>query len=158
MIVDEQPPSGAENIASAQEVMRRALYRRHRSMLILSASVLLVSSAFSVYGTGGEAVVTWLGIELPPLCGSRAFFGVECPGCGLTRSFIALTSGDFSESLRFHRIGWVMWLMVVLQIPFRSYSLWQLRTSVVERRWPTWVGYLLIAALMGNWVLKFFAL
>ena len=31
-------------------------------------------------------------------CPSKYFFGVECPGCGMQRSFIELLKGNLSES------------------------------------------------------------
>ncbi|NOY30232.1 MAG: DUF2752 domain-containing protein [Planctomycetes bacterium] len=121
-------------------------------MLLLSLFILTAALALSLRGPKGEATVAWQGIPLPALCASRAWWGLECPGCGLTRSFVALASGDWSQSLQYHRVGPLMWLAVVLQIPYRTYSLWELQTSLVWRRWPTWFGNFLIAALLGNWV------
>ena len=154
MIVEEQSAFDTESDRSTEEVIKNQLRERHLSMLILSVLILAISLALSVSGLGEEEAVAWGEIELPQLCGSRAWFGVECPGCGLTRSFIALATGDFSESVRYHRVGWVLWLAVILQIPFRGYSLWKMQTSVLERRWPTWFGSFLIATLIGNWILK----
>jgi hypothetical protein len=91
---------------------------------------------------------------LPPMCGSRALFGVECPGCGLTRSFVALASGDLAESIRLHRVGWLLAAAVVLQIPYRIYALRELRTKAPQRTWPTWFGNGLIAILILNWLIK----
>lgn len=31
-------------------------------------------------------------------CLSRKFFGVDCPGCGIQRSFVELLKGNFAES------------------------------------------------------------
>jgi len=157
-IVEESAVFEVIEDRSAEETIRSKLRDRHWTMLILSTLVLAVSLAVSVRGSGEAGAVTWLGIELPVLCGSRAWFGIECPGCGLTRSFVALAAGDFTEAYRFHRVGWLLWLAVVMQIPFRVYSLWEMRTSTLERQWPDWFGYFLIAALLGNWVLKVFSI
>jgi hypothetical protein len=32
-------------------------------------------------------------------CHFKSHFGVECPGCGFQRSFLALIQGDFAESI-----------------------------------------------------------
>ncbi len=32
-------------------------------------------------------------------CFSKYYFGIECPGCGVQRSFICLIRGDFMDSL-----------------------------------------------------------
>ena len=71
----------------------------------------------------------------------------------LTRSFVALAAGDASESFRLHRIGWLMALAVVLQVPYRAWGLYELRRGVIaDRAWPTWFGNVLIAALILNWL------
>ncbi len=46
-------------------------------------------------------IVSWLQAhELP--CLIKKAFHVECPGCGLQRSFIALLRGDVLQSLHFY--------------------------------------------------------
>jgi hypothetical protein len=157
-IVMEQSRFNSETEFTPPEKLRRRLYERHRSMLIISAIVLTLSFALSIRATENESLVSIGDFDLPVVCTSRAWFGVECPGCGLTRSFVALAAGDISDSYRQHRLGWLLFGAVVLQIPYRSYRLWQLRRSTVEQRWPTYFGFLLIVALIGNWALKVFSL
>lgn len=127
---------------------------RHLTMLWLSGAI--VVAAFLLQIRERETVVvSWLpALSLPELCGSRALFGIECPGCGLTRSFVALAAGDIRESLRFHRVGWLLALAVAAQFPYRGFALWELRHRVRDRRWPAWCGQVLIAALLGNWLLR----
>jgi hypothetical protein len=38
--------------------------------------------------------------QLP--CPSKAWLHMECPGCGLQRSFISLLEGDLAASLQYH--------------------------------------------------------
>jgi hypothetical protein len=47
-----------------------------------------------------------------PICGVKFFIGLDCPGCGLTRSFAALMHGHLRESIDFHPLGLViaLWL------------------------------------------------
>jgi hypothetical protein len=40
-----------------------------------------------------------------PPCLSRVLFHVSCPGCGLTRSLVALWHGDLLTSFRYHPLG-----------------------------------------------------
>ena len=42
----------------------------------------------------------------PILCPFRLATGLPCPGCGLTRSWIALAHGDVRGSLGEHPFGW----------------------------------------------------
>ena len=90
---------------------------------------------------------------LPPLCMSRAWFGVSCPGCGLTRSFIYLAHGDWDASWQSHRLGWLLAAMVVLQVPYRIHGLRFPRKSLLSPNQRIWIGRVLIALLIGNWLL-----
>lgn len=132
---------------------RRELLDRHWTMLAVAIFIIAASFLLSIRGTS-EVVLPWPHVKLPEMCGSRAFFGIECPGCGLTRSFIALASGDVAASFHFHRLGWLLALAVVVQIPYRIYALRELRSGIVARRWPAWFGNALIAALIVNWLVK----
>jgi hypothetical protein len=133
-----------------------ALRDRHRTMLYFA--VVAIAAAFLLRIRDSESVsLRGLHMTLPTLCGSRALFGVDCPGCGLTRSIIALAAGDLSQSLQFHRVGWLMALAIVAQVPYRMYALRELRTRPVHRVWPIWFGYFLIAALVISWLWKIVA-
>lgn len=49
---------------------------------------------------------------LAPACGFKMMTGIECPGCGMTRSFAALVHGRVRESINAHPLGIVLalWL------------------------------------------------
>jgi uncharacterized protein DUF2752 len=135
---------------------RRRAYHRWMlgtSLFVLCAAFLLQMSE------SGTVHVAGLNFSLPPLCGSRAFFNVDCPACGLTRSFVALAAGDWQSSVRYHRLGWIIALAVIGQIPYRLLALRELRENkMVQRTWPFWLGNLLIAMLIVNWLLRLSAL
>lgn len=61
--------------------------------------------------------------QLPDVCMSRVCFNWECPGCGLTRSVVHIMHGRWEASLASHRVGWLIFALIVLQIPYR---LWRL--------------------------------
>jgi hypothetical protein len=44
----------------------------------------------------------------PPVCPTALFFGVPCPGCGLTRATLALLHGDLAGALHFHPLVFVL--------------------------------------------------
>ena len=46
-------------------------------------------------------------MHLPP-CLLRLFFGVSCPGCGMTRAFLRLFRLDFSGAFRAHPLFWTV--------------------------------------------------
>lgn len=150
-------PSVADKLEQGGRRQRRRraeLLDRHWTTLILSIGVL--SAAFLLrINDDGRVGASWPPFgSLPPMCGSRALLGIECPGCGLTRSFVALASGDVAASFRFHRLGWLMFLATASQIPYRIVRLRQLsRGDLAERPWPTWFWGILIAALVLNWAI-----
>lgn len=45
------------------------------------------------------SAIDWLEHHLLP-CPSKYFLGVDCPGCGMQRSFVALLRGDFAASFK----------------------------------------------------------
>ena len=82
----------------------RGRIRRHREVLAV-AFIVAVLAFVLVEVPGGR--VAFRGLReypLPPSCVSRSLFGLNCPGCGLTRSIIHLAEGDWSASWR--ATGW----------------------------------------------------
>lgn len=53
----------------------------------------------------GDRVALPGGAPLPELCLVHATLAVDCPLCGMTRSFVALAHGDLAAALRFHPAG-----------------------------------------------------
>jgi hypothetical protein len=142
---------GVDRSANADRI--RMLRERHWTMLWLAIFVIVAS--FTLQQGEDDAVILPIArIQLPQLCGSRALFNMECPGCGLTRSFLALSKGDIQHSFQLNRVGCLMAFAIVAQIPYRTYALWELKRRMVERIWPTLFGNFLIVALIANWVFK----
>jgi hypothetical protein len=50
------------------------------------------------------------------LCLVKSIFGVDCPGCGMTRALSALAHGDFVSAIQFNR-------SVVIIGPLLSFTL-----------------------------------
>lgn len=47
------------------------------------------------------------------VCWSRLLLGALCPGCGLTRSFVALAGGSLAEAWRLNRMGPLLLVSIV---------------------------------------------
>ncbi len=52
--------------------------------------------------------------HLPSLCPFYNLTGLPCPGCGLTRAFVCLGHGQWRESLHWHPLGGLIFLLFAL--------------------------------------------
>lgn len=75
--------------------------------------------------------ITWLENHQLP-CPVKSLLHIECPGCGLQRSFIALLEGDISKSIH-HHVAAIplicLFLLSVLQI--KMGFKWGIRAIIV---------------------------
>jgi hypothetical protein len=110
---------------------------------------------------GGGAVYfacSWWGMDFFP-CPLRQVTGLPCPGCGLTRSCLAMVRGDWLEMWRQHPFGPVFalfWVVVGvgLCLPAEARDRFTEAVGRFERftKWPAWVlGGLLIYGLT-RWI------
>lgn len=129
---------------------------RHMSMLWIAVAVIVLSFTLRVRADQRVALIGLSNLPAPEMCGSRAWFGVECPGCGLTRGFIRLASGDWSNAIALNRVAPLLAFAVLTQIPYRLALLlgWPPIRRFANSPWPNVFGWTLIVALIGNWLLK----
>ena len=161
VVVDDEHTralSAARAAAQRLEDARFAEFRQarhHRLMLWIAAGVIAGTFLLEVRPDQRVAVRGFGSFPLPELCGSKVVWGFECPACGLTRSFIRAGRGEWLRSLEANRVGFLMMLAVVGQIPYRLAMLGRFRRrEPTDARWPKLVAWLIIAALVVNWGLK----
>lgn|ERR1051325_1796326 len=122
-------------------------------MLVIACIVIVGAFTLRVQAGDQVGLMGMSDFVLPPLCLSRAWFGIHCPGCGLTRSFIYLAQGDWVASWEMHHLGWLLAVMVVLQIPYRIYGLCCPQKVLLQRRVRDGIAQILIALLIVNWAI-----
>jgi hypothetical protein len=127
-------------------------FRRHVEMLVVAFGVVLLAFLLRVKAEGKVALNVLPDFPLPPLCLSYEWFGVKCPGCGLTRSLIHLAHGNWEASYQANRVGWVMAAAVLLQFPYRILSLRRNERPLLGTAVPRLFGYWLIVLLVANWL------
>jgi len=72
----------------------------------LTGAALLASLALARgLATASPASVSVAGHALPVVCPSRLLFGVNCPGCGMTRSVLLTLGGDLRGALGVNPAG-----------------------------------------------------
>lgn len=121
-----------------------------------------MAHAMRILGAAGLAVVFAASFILPPsglgvsTCAFRNTFGISCPGCGLTRSFAAISHGQPADALRAHPLGAVIYAgMAVYMAKWVAEAL--LRRRLLARledraRLPVLWG--LVLAMIGVWLCR----
>ncbi len=49
-------------------------------------------------------------------CPFKLFFGIDCPGCGMTRAFLNFLKGNFGKALEYHPLFPVFGIITVYEI------------------------------------------
>jgi hypothetical protein len=131
-------------------------WRFHALILSVCLAVLTVAAMFSS-GDGVQVAAPLIG-NLPSFCLWQRTLATDCPGCGLTRCFIALAHGDIALAWRLNPAGLLMFAILLYQIPFRGIQLWRL-----SHGWPAlchgyrtvrFLVWAVIAALIAQWLFK----
>jgi len=91
----------------------------------------------------------------PSICTFKNATGLPCPGCGLTRSWLAAALGDWQSSMRYHRFGMILILYTLLQIV--RHAVWlikpSLRSGVECAGLKLDNGIIILAGLLAiNWI------
>lgn len=158
MSVSESLPTLEADEPSSVMSDRDTTHRRSHdmTMLCIAVAVLVLSFALQVRTDQRVELLGLSGFHAPEMCGSRLCLGIECPGCGLTRSFIRLANGDWSSAIALNRVAPLLALAVLAQIPYRLAMLlgWPPARRFAKSVWANAVGWVLIVALFGNWFLK----
>lgn len=93
---------------------------------LLALAVVLAS----VVLTPSDAAVSLFGWTVPPLCLWKQMTGMDCLGCGLTRSFTYMGHGQVAAAFGKHMAGPLLYTLVAAQIPLRG---WRLLRSLRKR-------------------------
>jgi len=127
-----------------------------RVVLAIALAVVLVSMLISITPAGRVAVDAGGRLPMPRVCMFRASTGIDCPSCGLTRSFVCLGHFDLTAAWHYHRLGPVLYLVVLLQLPLRTLRIawpaFRQRTDPFDARAHLWVLLTLVGLLLVNWV------
>lgn len=128
---------------------------QHWSLLISSSIIVLLAIFMSTKGEV-QVIVPIINRPLPPLCTSKRVFNLDCPGCGLTRCFISLAHGDVARAWHYNPAGIWFFALVAIQIPYRAYQLWRIRSGrpplyLGRTNWLLWV---LLVLMLGQWIIK----
>jgi hypothetical protein len=144
-----EPGEEPENDASARADHQ---LNRHCQVLAIACAVCLLAFLLHEVPSGRVAVRGLPQFPLPQTCTTRAWLGIRCPGCGLTRSIIHLAEGDWPASWRAHRLGGLFAIVILFQVPYRLYALRRPTHPLLSNSWLTAFAFTLIVSLVVNWL------
>lgn len=128
----------------------------HRTDLRLSRAGTLGAAGTASVGLvalGAAAVLTPKGVSSgPSMCPFAIMTGLPCPGCGLTRSWVAFMHGDIGTAFTLNIFGPVLLLATALTTLIAAVTLIRRRRDPLIR-WRDLVIGPLGAVLLGTWLL-----
>jgi hypothetical protein len=139
-----------------QTFQRRPDRKFQTVWLCLSGLVIFLSMVMQIRNSQ-QVNVPFTQIPMPELCSFRRMTGMDCAGCGLTRCFISLGHGDLRSAWAFNPSGFVLYGIILFQIPFRLWQLLRIRRGLPEVELGR-VGYsamiVFAVAMLTQWVIK----
>lgn len=114
-------------------------------------SAVLMFAAFSSVNFGK---VTLFGYTIPSLCMFHNITGFDCPGCGITRSFIYALHGQWHNSYLMHLWGIPLATIVAFQVP---YHIWRTSGRNMPKFHPyftRWLRMFVIISILLPWAIK----
>ncbi|MFN3189609.1 MAG: DUF2752 domain-containing protein [Aureliella sp.] len=118
---------------SAKTLPRLGTAKRDYSAAVWFGGALLVLIGALMLEVRGGDLVALVGTDftMPETCSLRGRFGIDCPGCGLTRSFIYIAHGDFRSAWTLHWVAPIIFAYVLIQLPI---ALWYGVQTASHRR------------------------
>lgn len=87
----------------------------------------------------------------------KKYYGWDCPGCGLTRSFISLSRGELVRAWQYNSGGPLLFLLIAIQIPYRTWRYFSLKKGnpeIPRQGWHWWPMGLALAWLIAQWLIR----
>lgn len=127
----------------------------HRDVLALALVIVALSFLLGI-SAGGRVALPATEISIPSLCLWKNTTGVDCPGCGLTRCFVAMAHADWRTAYRYHPFGMLLFAFTILQIPYQSMQCRRIARGRGRFRLPMLgvLVWLLLGAMLTQWLLK----
>ena len=155
----ESPAKSSTLSDSKQGVTKRSARMRYHSIILTVALFIIALSGWLQLKNSGEIEIPLWG-ALPGICSWKNLTGIECPGCGLTRCFVEIGHGHWDDAWRYNPAGFLIFSLVLYQIPFRGLQLWRLwdgRQDAKHRMFfINLTAWGIVTALVVQWTFKHF--
>jgi uncharacterized protein DUF2752 len=141
---------------TAAATQRRSQWLYHGTWLVIPALAIGLSLVLEIRNER-EVLMPVLNQPLPELCSFRRMTGLDCAGCGLTRSFISIGHGRIADAWHYHPAGLLLYAIAAFQIPWQSVQLWRMSVGATELqtgKFANSVFYILAVLLLGVWIVR----
>lgn len=91
-------------------------------------------------------------------CWYRDNFGIECPSCGLTRSFISIENFNLKQAFSYNRIGFFVYLLMIFILILNIMGIKEAKLTSKFGKFVAIYGFSVCVALVINWVIEHFVL
>lgn len=105
-------------------------------------------------------ILPLLDYPLPEICNFRRIFEMDCPGCGMTRSFIFMSRLRCSEAWQLNPAGALLFASLMVSIPLRSLQWFRARQGrALHSTFALEAGWLIVIAglMMLDWAFTLFS-
>lgn len=123
-----------ELVASNGAVTRESFLGRGRILDLVLGGLAAGQLGLAAMLKFDGANVTANGRPLGGMCLVHNLFGVNCPFCGMTRSFIALTHGHVGQAFGFHPAGPLLFVAMLVFLVSVTYVTARRLKPLAERK------------------------
>ncbi len=138
-----------------QRTSSRPEYIYHGFMFVFATTIIVMSF---VMRSVGPMMVFMPGssFPMPESCTARILFGVDCPGCGLTRAFISISHGNWLNAWAFNPASFAVYGFVIGQIPWRLFQIARMWRGVpaVHSIWLYLIPAVVYGCMFAQWLEK----
>ncbi len=96
-----------------------------------------------------DSIINWLERNMSP-CFYKKYFGMECPGCGMQRSIIALLKGNFIDSFFLYPGLFPTIILIVFSV-FHIIFKFKNGADIIK-----WLFFFNLTVVLGNFIIKTF--
>lgn len=132
----------------------------YRNLHIVSAVFILgvFTIAAIAYIQTNVAFIDILGLKHYEIgkCSYRENFGIVCPSCGLTRSFISIENFHFKEALLYNRVGILVYLLFLFILIFNIFGIFKVKRMRLMIKLLLGYGIFVCLTLLASWLSRFF--
>lgn len=146
--------------ASFSEVKLNSLeeFKKREQFFILLLCAFPLLASFLLRVENDRVIFPLINQGLSSLCLFRNLFGIDCPFCGLSRSFIEIAHLNFSSAIYYNTAGIVVFIFILLQVPYRIYFIVRPEAQPSNSTLISIPLYLILGAVLIQWLIKIFYL